>query len=180
MKLIGRIAFPLLLLILYFAVQHWFFRRDPVPSARMVCVFVLQPGVKPVSVPYRSGDIRRIDLTADLSNPFKDEGIELWRSKAAAQFSSTSLQLSGPTFVSASGSVTGLHFSYPTKRAAKDELRIATLDGRGKLDFNKRVAYVWFEHAEDKLDHPFGYACKVKKGLLVDGYFGTRFVPSQR
>ena len=70
--------------------------------------------------------------------------------------------MEGAVFLLPTNKVRGLHLyghRYPNE--AKD-LRIATLNENGILDWDEKAAFIYYEGATNKLSHRYDYHCDVK------------------
>jgi hypothetical protein len=83
--------------------------------------------------------------------------------RVEARFEGGSQQMSGAIFLTKTDKVRGVMLyrdRYPHQAV---DLRISTLNENSNLDWDEARAYVYFEGADAKLDHPFAYRCNVTK-----------------
>jgi len=86
----------------------------------------------------------------------------LWHASGTATYEGGAQQLEGAVFLLPTNKVRGLHLyrdRYPNE--AKD-LRIATLNEHGILDWDEKAAFIYYEGATNKLSHRYDYRCDVK------------------
>ncbi len=109
--------------------------------------------------------MKKVEFSGEMTGRYTDKeaGVDLWHADGEVRFEGVSQRMSGAIFLTTTDEVSGLMLyrdRYPHQAV---DLWISTLNENRILDWDKARAYVYFEGADAKLDHPFVYRCNVTK-----------------
>ncbi len=141
---------------------------NPVPSretADVNCILDAEDGAIPLNVPNSREIVKKVEFSGEMTGRYTDKetGTDLWHADGEVRFAGNSQRMSGAIFLTTTNEVRGVMLyrdRYPHQAV---DLRISTLNENSNLDWDEARAYVYFEGAEAKLDHPFAYRCKIRK-----------------
>lgn len=161
MRKISQVIIPIAIGLLAFGAGRYFFPPAPTPpTGQISCAFLLSANTPPVRSANSSIEVSRVDLTAQLTNLSKHDGVLLWHADGTAMIGGQSRVMSGVVFLNPNRTVRGMGLWQDRPGQDGDKLRIMTLNTEGVLDWNETSAYAYFETESNKLAHPFSYKCK--------------------
>ena len=134
-------------------------------AAEINCTFDAEDGAIPLNVPNSRDIVKKVEFSGEMTGRYTDKetGTDLWHADGEVRFGGSSQRASGAIFLTATHEVKGVMLYrdwYPHQAV---DLRISTLNENSNLDWDDARAYVYFEGADTKLDHPFAYRCNVTK-----------------
>lgn len=165
MKALSRYVILGAVVMLIFWGERYLFPPSPASeTAQLHCVFTALQQSNPVPTPNSKDRPREVGFKAGLTGKSFQDGTVLWHASGTATYEGGAQRLEGAVFLLPTNKVRGLHLyrdRYPNE--AKD-LRIATLNENGILDWDEKAAFVYYEGATNKLTHRYDYRCDVKNG----------------
>lgn len=163
MKALSRYVISGAVVVLIFWGERYLFPSSPASeTAQLHCVFTALQQSHPVPIPNSKDRPREVDFKAGLTGKSFQDGTVLWHASGTATYEGGAQRLEGAVFLLPTNKVRGLHLyrdRYPNE--AKD-LRIATLNEKGILDWDEKAAFIYYEDANNKLSHRYDYRCDVK------------------
>ena len=141
---------------------------NPAPSretADVNCIFDAEDGAVPLNVPNSRETVKKVEFSGEMTGRYTDKetGTDLWHADGEVRFKGGSQRMPGPIFLTTNDEVRGVTLSRDRHPHQAVDLRISTLNENSNLDWDEARAYVYFEGADAKLDHPFAYRCNVTK-----------------
>lgn len=132
-------------------------------TADINCIFDAQNGAIPLNVPNSRDIVKKVEFSGEMTGRYTDKetGADLWHADGDVRFEGGSQRMSGAIFLTTTDEVSGVMLyrdRYPHQAV---DLRISTLNENSNLDWDEARAFVYFEGADAKLDHPFAYRCNV-------------------
>ena len=162
MKALPRYVIVVAIAILAFWGDRYLFPSSSTPeTAQINCSFVATQQNHPSTVPNLP---RAVNFNAGLNGKSVHDGVVLWHASGIATYKGGNQKLEGAVFLSPTNKVRGLHLYRDRYPHEGRDLRIATLNEDGILDWNERAAFIYAEGSLDKLAHRFDYRCNVRNG----------------
>lgn len=165
MKALKPYAVPIAIGLLTFAAMELLFPGAQQRETRNLnCVFRSADNSSPANIPISLDEIREVTFEAELSGKSVHDDTELWSAEGTAVFAGTSQKLSGPVFIlTSTGEVRGLSLYRDRYPHQMIDLRIATLNGSGTLEWDENSAFVYFESAPNRIAHQYDYTCIIER-----------------
>ncbi len=134
-------------------------------TADINCIFDAEDDAIPLNVPNSRNIVKKVEFSGEMTKRSTDKqtGTDLWHANGEVRFEGGSQRMSGVIFLTTTDDVSGVMLYRDRYPHQVVDLRISTLNENSNLDWDEARAYVYFEGADTKLNHPFAYRCNVTK-----------------